>query len=229
MPFNTKALLEDFSYEMASAGSRRNAVCFELQEDLEMDRLQFSWNVIQKELAFTPAQLDYVFALPGKKTFEVIFSTYALFEQCLLLAFSIRKRTTTQDFTMCFLPLFRRENPKQLLSLCSLEKVTPEDIRTWLSFHCSVLRSMELRDEDGIRTGARRFYVQLRRDGDSGKLHHLPPTICWDQLGAIFSMLGSQKPAGNVARYPTLQLIVIPSSAETARVLTTIPKTVTNQ
>uniref|UniRef100_A0A3B5AF18 CCHC-type domain-containing protein n=1 Tax=Stegastes partitus TaxID=144197 RepID=A0A3B5AF18_9TELE len=31
------------------------------------------------------------------------------------------------------------------------EKVATEDIATWLSFHCTVLRSIELRDEDGIR------------------------------------------------------------------------------
>ncbi|KAK2900039.1 hypothetical protein Q8A73_013168 [Channa argus] len=45
-----------------------------------------------------------------------------------------------------------------------------------------ILRGMELRDEDGIRTGARRFYVQLKRDEDSGQLIHLPSTI---QLGSI--------------------------------------------
>ncbi|KAL7399702.1 hypothetical protein ABVT39_010838 [Epinephelus coioides] len=41
---------------------------------------------------------------------------------------------------------------------------------------------MELRDEDGIRTGTRRFYVRLMTDGDSGRLRHLPSII---QLGPI--------------------------------------------
>lgn len=165
---------------MASAGSRRNAVRFELQQDLEMDRLQFSRNVIQKELGFTPPQLDYVFALPGRKTFEVIFSTFALFEQCLV-RYNQKKDNNPRLHNVLLTPLSERE-PKTVTVIMYSEKVTTEDICTWLSFHCSVLRSMELRDEDGIRTGARRFYVRLRGDGDSGRLHHLPSTI---QLGPI--------------------------------------------
>lgn len=45
-----------------------------------------------------------------------------------------------------------------------------------------VKRGLDLKDEDGIRTGAYRFYVHLHRDENSGDLIHLPPII---QLGAI--------------------------------------------
>lgn len=48
-----------------------------------------------------------------------------------------------------------------------------EDIKTWLSFKCSVLRGLDLKDEDGIRTGAYRFYVHLKRDENSGELMQL--------------------------------------------------------
>uniref|UniRef100_A0AAY5L9I7 CCHC-type domain-containing protein n=1 Tax=Esox lucius TaxID=8010 RepID=A0AAY5L9I7_ESOLU len=58
------------------------------------------------------------------------------------------------------------------------EKVKTEDIQTWLSFYCTVQRGMELRDEDGIRTGARRFFVRLKRVTET--LQHLPSII---QLG----------------------------------------------
>ena len=165
---------------MASTGSRRNAGRFELDEDLEMDRLQFSRNVVQKELGFTPAQLDYVFALPGKKTFEVIFTSFALFEQCLE-RFLQKKDNNPRLDKVRLIPLSERE-PKTVTVMMFSEKVTTEDICTWLSFHCSVLRSMELRDEGGIGTEARRFYVQLRREEASGRLQHLPSTI---QLGPI--------------------------------------------
>uniref|UniRef100_A0A3B4GDQ6 CCHC-type domain-containing protein n=1 Tax=Pundamilia nyererei TaxID=303518 RepID=A0A3B4GDQ6_9CICH len=37
------------------------------------------------------------------------------------------------------------------------EYVRVEDIKTWLSFKCSVLRGLDLKDEDGIRTGAYRY------------------------------------------------------------------------
>lgn len=164
---------------MAVTGSRRNAVRFELQDDLEMDRLQFSRNIIQTELGFSPPQLDYVFALPGKKTFEVIFTSYNLFEQCMERFH--QKKDSPRLSKVLLIPLSERE-PKTVTVIMYSEKVATEDIVTWLSYHCTVLRSMELRDEDGIRTGARRFYVRLRREANSDLLHHLPSTI---QLGPI--------------------------------------------
>uniref|UniRef100_A0A671YFT8 CCHC-type domain-containing protein n=1 Tax=Sparus aurata TaxID=8175 RepID=A0A671YFT8_SPAAU len=165
----------DLVYEMASVASRRNAVRFELQEDLEMDQLQFNRNIVQKELGLTPAQLDYVFALPGRKTFEVIFSSFAFFGQCLE-RFHQKKDNNPRLDKVLLTRLSERE-PKTVTVMMFSEKVTTEDICTWLSFHCSVLRSMELGDEDGIRTGARRFYVYLRREEVSGRPHYLPFTI----------------------------------------------------
>lgn len=145
-----------------------------------MDRLQFSRNIIQKELGFSPLQLDYIFALPGKKTFEVIFTTFTLFEQCLE-RYNQKKDDNPRLRSVALNPLSERES-KTVTVIMFSEKITTEDIATWLSFQCSVLRGIELRDEDGIRTGARRFYVRLRRDGNSGQLHHLPSTI---QLGSV--------------------------------------------
>ncbi|KAK2900067.1 hypothetical protein Q8A73_013196 [Channa argus] len=161
-------------------GSRRNAVRFELQSNLEMDRLQFSRNIIQKELGFPPTQLDYIFAFPGKKMFEVVFSTTKLYESCID-TFNRSKDSNSRLMDIRLIPLSERE-PKAITVIMYSEKVTTDDIKTWLSFQCTVLRGMELRDEDGIRTGARRFYVQLKRDEDSGQLIHLPSTI---QLGSI--------------------------------------------
>lgn len=71
---------------------------------------------------------------------------------------------------------------KAVTVLMYSEHVKSEDIITLLSFHCSVIRGEELKDEDTIRAGAYRFYVNLRRNELSGELIHLPPTI---QLGAI--------------------------------------------
>lgn len=36
-----------------------------------------------------------------------------------------------------------------------------------------MLRGLDLKDEDGIRTGAYRFYIHLKRDENSGELMHL--------------------------------------------------------
>lgn len=63
--------------------AQRNAVRFDLLEDLQMDRLQFSRQILQKELGFATNQLEYIFAYPGKKIFEVIFTTFNYFERCL--------------------------------------------------------------------------------------------------------------------------------------------------
>ncbi|PWA18560.1 hypothetical protein CCH79_00020997, partial [Gambusia affinis] len=72
--------------------------------------------------------------------------------------------------------------PKSVTILIFSEQVRMEDMRTWLGQRCTVIKGLELKDEDGIRTGGRRFYVQLRRDMKTGEIHHLPPVI---QLGAI--------------------------------------------
>ncbi|KAJ1124874.1 hypothetical protein NDU88_003321 [Pleurodeles waltl] len=68
---------------MAASRARQNAVRFSAVEDVKMDGLLFSCSVLQKELGFRPEQIDYLFAFPGGKVFEVIFNTFALFEQCL--------------------------------------------------------------------------------------------------------------------------------------------------
>ncbi|KAJ1160609.1 hypothetical protein NDU88_001105 [Pleurodeles waltl] len=67
---------------MAVSRARRNVVRFSAVEDVKMDGLLFSRSVLQKELGFRPDQIDYLFAFPGGKVFEVIF-TFDLFEQCL--------------------------------------------------------------------------------------------------------------------------------------------------
>uniref|UniRef100_A0A3Q2VGS0 CCHC-type domain-containing protein n=1 Tax=Haplochromis burtoni TaxID=8153 RepID=A0A3Q2VGS0_HAPBU len=78
--------------------------------------------------------------------------------------------------------LVRSAKPKAVTVIMHSEYVRGEDIKIWLSFKCVVMRGLDLKDEDGIRTGAYRFYVHLHRDENSGDLTHLPPII---QLGAI--------------------------------------------
>ncbi|XP_058860600.1 negative elongation factor A-like [Acipenser ruthenus] len=50
---------------MSAFGVRRNAIRFELLNDLAMDRLEFSRNVLQKGLGFHPRNLDFIFAFPA--------------------------------------------------------------------------------------------------------------------------------------------------------------------
>lgn len=195
----------------------------------QTDRLQFIRNVIQKDLRFSPPQVDYFFALPGKGTFVVIFTSYTLFEQWLE-CYNQKKDNNPRLQKVLLIPLSERES-KAVTFIIYSEKVTTENIFTWLSFHFSVSRSMELRDEDGIRTEARVFYVQLMRDRDSGLLQHLPSTI---QLGPIRGHVfyaGQPKTVfcNCVAPRPTLQQTVKPPSAKTARGLTILQKTATNQ
>uniref|UniRef100_A0A096MCV6 CCHC-type domain-containing protein n=1 Tax=Poecilia formosa TaxID=48698 RepID=A0A096MCV6_POEFO len=168
------------SSPMATPGSRRNAVRFDLQNDKEMDRLQFSRLILQKELGFLPAQLDYIFALPGRKTFEVVFTTNTFFEKCLR-NFESLKTTRPQLANVGMVSLSQTE-PKTITVLMFSEQVRMEDIKTWLQQRSTVIHGYEMRDEDGIRTGGRRFFVQLKRDLRTGEIQHLPPVI---QLGAI--------------------------------------------
>ena len=76
-------------------------------------------------------------------------------------------------------PLSERD-AKTITVIMYSENVRPNDIETWLRLRCQVVRGMELRDQDGVKTGAHRFFVKLRRDQPHGELTHLPSTI---QLG----------------------------------------------
>ena len=145
-----------------------------------MDRRQFSRNVLQVELGFTPLQLDYLFAMPGKKTFEVVFATYDFFEQCVD-RFTKKKVNNARLENIRMLPLSEMDE-KSVTVIMYSENVNPEDIQIWLSLRCTVQRGMVLRDEDGVKTGAHRYYVKLKRDQTNGSLQHLPSTI---QLGRI--------------------------------------------
>ena len=158
---------------------RRNAVRFELQDELQMDRLDFSRKVLQEELGFNPQQMDYIFALPGKKVFEVIFATLDFFDHCLERFRRKKDNPRLQKIKM--VPLSERES-KTVTVLMYSENVTNEDINTWMRLKCEVQRYIEVVDRDGIKTGERRFFIKLRRDLASGELLHLPSTI---QLGRV--------------------------------------------
>ncbi|PWA22378.1 hypothetical protein CCH79_00018194 [Gambusia affinis] len=71
---------------------------------------------------------------------------------------------------------------KAVTVLIYSDKVRMEDIKVWLSLWCTANSAYELKDEDGIRTGGRRFFVQLKKDSTTGETHHLPPVIL---LGTI--------------------------------------------
>ena len=74
-----------------------------------MDRRQFSRNVLQEELGFTPQQLEYLFAMPGKKVFEVVFATYDFFEQCVERF--MRKKLNNPSFeNINIIPLSERDS-----------------------------------------------------------------------------------------------------------------------
>lgn len=164
---------------MAAQAPRRNAARFVLLEELEMDRLTFSRRILQTELGFNPSQLDFIFALPGRKSFEVIFATLLLYEQCLE-RFQIKKREAACFQKIELIPLAERELRTVTVMMYS-ERIKMEDISTWLSMHCSVTNAFQIKDEDGIKTGASKFHVRLRTN-EKGELLHLPSII---QLGTI--------------------------------------------
>ncbi|KAK1175396.1 hypothetical protein AOXY_G42 [Acipenser oxyrinchus oxyrinchus] len=154
---------------MSAFGVRRNAIRFELLNDLVMDRLEFSRNVLQKGLGFHPRNLDFIFAFPGKKTF-------AMFEVCL----EKFKKFGERFKNIVIVPLTRREL-KVIHVVMFSELVQYEDILTWLSQYCDVIVGSTVKDEDGVKTGERKFQAKLRRDIVTGDYKHLPNTI---QIGS---------------------------------------------
>lgn len=114
---------------------------------------------MQKELGISPRNMDYIFSLPGKKVFEVIFATNSVFEICLQ-TFAKLKQTRTHLSDIEMIPL-SEVKPKAITMLMYSKHVKNEDIKSWLSFQCVVIKGHELKDEDGIKTGARHFFVHL--------------------------------------------------------------------
>lgn len=159
---------------MAAQAPRRNAARFVLLEELEMDRLTFSRRILQTELGFNPSQLDFIFALPGRKSFSVIFATLLLYEQCLE-RFQIKKREAACFQNIELIPLAERVLRPVTVMMYS-ERIKIEDISTWLSMHCSVTKAFQIKDEDGIKTGTSKFHVHLRTN-EKGELLHLPSII----------------------------------------------------
>lgn len=164
---------------MSASLVRRNTVRFEFLEGLEMDRLNFSRKILQTVLGFQPLQLDYIFALPGRKVFEVVFTTFSAYELCVE-RFNFKKTVTPCLQKIQLTPLSERDI-RTVTVLINSERIKVEDIATWLSMHCTVLNTSLMRDEDGIKTVASKFQVRLKKDAE-GNYHHLPSLI---QLGPI--------------------------------------------
>ncbi|KAJ4946244.1 hypothetical protein JOQ06_023912, partial [Pogonophryne albipinna] len=113
--------------------NRRNAVRFDLLEDLQMDRLQFSRHILQKELDFASNHLEYIFAYPGKKIFEVIFTTSQHFQNCLE-RFE-KKKTSASGFDKISMTPLAERDLKTYVMIFS-EKVRNQDVWTWMTRHC---------------------------------------------------------------------------------------------
>ncbi len=62
-------------------------------------------------------------------------------------------------------PLSKRDVRTATVLIYS-ERIKAEDIATWLSMHCTVLNTYLIRDEDGIKTGASKFQVRLKKDAE---------------------------------------------------------------
>lgn len=120
-----------------------------------MDRLQFSRQILQKQLGIS--QLDCLFAFPGKKIFEVIFTTTQHYESCLE---KFEKKSAPSFRKITISPLAERDLKTVHVMIFS-ERVRNQDVWTWMARYCEVINPMEVMDIDGIKTGTRGFQVRL--------------------------------------------------------------------
>ncbi|KAJ1203273.1 hypothetical protein NDU88_007062 [Pleurodeles waltl] len=159
---------------MAANRARRNAVRFSAVEDVKMDGLLFSRSVLQKELGFRPDQIDYLFAFPGGKVFEVIFTTFALFEQCLK---RFKERNYSAPLKVFSINALTQPQKRWVNVSMFNEYVQSADIITWLNQFCVVSHGERVRDADGVKTGYFKALVSLKRDRATEELRHIPSTI----------------------------------------------------
>ncbi|KAJ1219168.1 hypothetical protein NDU88_006739 [Pleurodeles waltl] len=132
---------------MAASRARRNAVRFSAVEDVEMDGLLFSRSVLQKELGLRPDQIDYLFAFPGGKVFEVIFTTFALFEQYLK---RFKERNDSGPLKVFSINALTQPQKRWVNVSMFNEYVQSADIITWLNQFCIVSHGARVRDADGV-------------------------------------------------------------------------------
>ncbi|XP_051783509.1 zinc finger CCHC domain-containing protein 3 [Erpetoichthys calabaricus] len=158
---------------------RRNVVRFELKEE-QMERKEFSIEVLQKTLKFIPGEIDFLFAFPGKTTFEVVFKTRYLYDKCVRTVEREKEVNLILD-KFLIVPLSDRLD-KKVNVIMYTEKVKIQDISTWLLQYCDVKTSMQMTDDDGIKNGLYKFDIILKKERDTDRVIHLPPVI---QIGAV--------------------------------------------
>ncbi|KAJ1115997.1 hypothetical protein NDU88_004216 [Pleurodeles waltl] len=139
-----------------------------------MDGLLFSRSVLQKEHGFRPDQIDYLFAFPGGKVFEVIFTTFALFEQCLK---RFKERNDSAPLKVFSINALTQPQKRWVNVSMFNEYVQSADIIIWLNQFCVVSHGERVRDADGVKTGYFKALVSLKRDRATEELRHIPSTI----------------------------------------------------
>ncbi|KAJ1115998.1 hypothetical protein NDU88_004217 [Pleurodeles waltl] len=139
-----------------------------------MDGLLFSRSVLQKEHGFRPDQIDYLFAFPGGKVFEVIFTTFALFEQCLK---RFKERNDSAPLKVFSINALTQPQKRWVNVSMFNEYVQSADIIIWLNQFCVVSHGERVRDADGVKTGYFKALVSLKRDCATEELRHIPSTI----------------------------------------------------
>uniref|UniRef100_A0A8C4RK21 CCHC-type domain-containing protein n=1 Tax=Erpetoichthys calabaricus TaxID=27687 RepID=A0A8C4RK21_ERPCA len=152
---------------------------FELKEE-QMERKEFSIEVLQKTLKFIPGEIDFLFAFPGKTTFEVVFKTRYLYDKCVRTVEREKEVNLILD-KFLIVPLSDRLD-KKVNVIMYTEKVKIQDISTWLLQYCDVKTSMQMTDDDGIKNGLYKFDIILKKERDTDRVIHLPPVI---QIGAV--------------------------------------------
>uniref|UniRef100_A0A3P9AAI3 CCHC-type domain-containing protein n=1 Tax=Esox lucius TaxID=8010 RepID=A0A3P9AAI3_ESOLU len=160
-------------------GKRHNAVRMirkrQTEEQPPMQRLELSRSVIQHELGYSPGDLNCLFKLPGpREIFEISFKTP---EHLTTFWHKTREDRHSNILNRFHIEPITEPDRKTVTIIFYNETVTEYDIRTWLARHAQVDSDVrQIRDEDGIWTGARKCNITLRRD-PAGTIKHLPSTI----------------------------------------------------
>ena len=145
---------------------------------MELSRLDFSRKFLQKELGFHPAQVNCILALPYRKGFDVSFANASFLRE---FWGKLQNSLNTQgSLTAMFEVTKLTDNSiKTVIVRMYNETVQPEDVAVWLDRYCNVKGPLiQVKDLDGIWTGAWRVTVQQREDpGGYGGLKAIPSTI----------------------------------------------------
>lgn len=132
------------------------------EEKIELNRLEFSRQILQKEFGFKPEELNCLISVGKGNEWDVSFCRRESMERCQGLFEQSFQSEVMKKFQLTVLT---DTSKRVVIVRMGSEMVEGKDVCTWLARYCnSVEEAVKVTDSDNVWTGAWRVRVSLKRD-----------------------------------------------------------------